>query len=230
MQSSEALRNGVLARLPDVARDELASIGARVVLKPGETLHTFGQVTSRLRFPLAGVISLTIPTSEGHNVEVALVGCEGVQGVNSMLGAAPDLEAISQVAGDAIEVAIERIPPELMVALRRSVEQYAAGLLIELAQTAACNRVHNVEERTARWLLHAADRARTSELRLTHEFMAMMLGVRRASVTVVVGGFQTAGLIKTERRLISIADREGLGEYTCECYGVIRDATSRCPD
>jgi len=197
MQSSEALRNGVLARLPDVARDELASIGARVVLKPGETLHTF---------------------------------CEGVQGVNSMLGAAPDLEAISQVAGDAIEVAIERIPPELMVALRRSVEQYAAGLLIELAQTAACNRVHNVEERTARWLLHAADRARTSELRLTHEFMAMMLGVRRASVTVVVGGFQTAGLIKTERRLISIADREGLGEYTCECYGVIRDATSRCPD
>jgi len=206
----------------------IGTLSEEIKLQPGgPLLHRFGEPTVQLLFPCSGIVSLTVPTPEGQSVEVALVGREGMFGVNSLFGGAGDLEAMAQVAGKAIAVPLRSVQGDLATSLRRAVEHYAANLVIELAQTAACNRLHTVEERTARWLLHMADRAETTDLHLTHEFLAMMLGVRRASVTVVVGGFEAAGLIDARRRLISVADREGLKQYACSCYEVIRGTTAR---
>ena len=226
MSSSRADGNRVLARLSSDQRNELMGVSSVRTLELGELLQRFGDQTTTLLFPLSGMVSLTVPMPERANVEVALVGVEGVVGVNRLLGEAPDLQAMSQVEGDAVSTPVASIGSDLKEALRRAVDSYATGLMIELAQTAACNRLHTVEERTARWLLHASDRARTADLNLTHEFLAMMLGVRRAGVTVVVSAFETAGLISAKRRRISLADRSGLEEYACSCYGVIRGATA----
>ena len=225
MPSTEAGGNALIDGLAEPERRALKS--ERVPLKQGTILHRFGTPTTQYLFPLSGMISLTVPTPAGDNVEVALVGREGVFGIGGLMGnPATDLEAIAQVEGEAIAVAAADINDGLRSSLLPALNRYAAMLLAELAQTAACNRVHTVEERTARWLLHAGDRAETSELQLTHEFMAMMLGVRRASVTVVVGGFGAAGLIVAERRRINLADPEGLREYACSCYEVIRQLTA----
>jgi CRP-like cAMP-binding protein len=227
MSTSGADRNRVLAQLAEDELSVLLANAREIPLDQGDLLHSFGAPTQAAVFPLNGMISLTVPTPEGANVEVALVGRTGVFGVNAILdGEATDLHAIAQVAGRGIEVPIDTIASSDGTSLRRAVGAYAAQLLLELAQTAACNRLHSVEERTARWLLLAADRAETDELKLTHEFLAMMLGVRRASVTGVVGRFEAAGLIDAARRRISLADRTGLEEYACSCYEELRAATT----
>ena len=111
--------------------------------------------------------------------------------------------------------------------LRSAVDRFVHGLMVEMAQSAVCNQVHSVEQRTSRWLLHASDRAAAKQLRLTHEFLSQMLGVRRATVTNVVGIFTRAGLTGARRGLITIADSEGLRGLTCECYEVVQSATPR---
>ena len=108
---------------------------------------------------------------------------------------------------------------------KAAINRYLISLMVETAQSAVCNQVHSVEQRTARWLLHAADRAGTSDLLLTQEFLSQMLAVRRSGVTTVVGIFTRAGLIDTKRGLIIIADRVGLREFVCECYEVVLAAT-----
>ena len=227
MSSSEVSRNALIGGLAEPEREALLTMGERIALKQGAILHRFGSPTTRYLFPLSGMISLTVPTPAGDNVEVAVVGREGVSGIGSLMGnAVADLEAIAQVEGEAIAISADDMHDGLRSSLLPALNRYAAMLLMELAQTAACNRLHTVEERTARWLLHAADRADTSDLQLTHEFVAMMLGVRRASVTVVVGGFVAAGLIVAERRRISLADPEGLRGYACPCYRVIQQLTA----
>jgi CRP-like cAMP-binding protein len=223
--SADFSSNAMLARMPDAARRALLEHARPLELDPGATLHRFGDPTANHVFPLTGMISLTIPTPDGHQVEVALVGREGMTGVNRLLGSdGRDLHAIAQAAGEALAVPASRVTGPLAELLQPLANRYAASLLLEVAQTAACNRLHSVEERTARWLLHASDRARTDNLRLTHEFLGMMLAVRRASVTVVVGTFQRAGLIRTERGRISIADRDGLAGVACPCYLIVRGA------
>ena len=215
--------NELLARLPPHARDAVAAEGKQVELTQGATLHRFGEATTAFVFPLSGMVSLTVPTPERQMVEVALVGRHGAVVVRRLLGLdRGDLEAIVQVQGEAVEVPVRALSDRLEPSLSLLAARYAGSLIIETAQTAACNRVHTVEQRTARWLLHAGDRARTGDLELTHDFMAMMLAVRRASVTTVVGIFARAGLIDAKRGQISLADRAGLAEFACGCYEVIR--------
>jgi CRP-like cAMP-binding protein len=216
--------NTILARLPISLQESIRAVGHLVKLAPGRSLHNFGKPTDSYFFPVTGVVSLTIPINGGQMVEVALVGREGIVGIGALLGDdRHDLEAMAQVRGEAVEVPVEYVDAELRDALRPLAAGYASSLMLEMAQTAACNRLHSVEQRTARWLLQAADRAQTNEIQLTHEFLAMMLAVRRASVTVVVGVFDRAGLIVAERGKLSLADRAGLTEVACECYAVIRE-------
>jgi CRP-like cAMP-binding protein len=223
--------NRVLARIPDVQRQRLLSAGAPIELVLGSVLHKLGTTTTQYVFPRSGMISLTVPTPEGGNVEVALVGREGVCGLSHLLGHdTADLEAVVQVAGLGYAIQTSDLTDDSHAALRAAVDGYAGALLFELAQTAACNRLHSVEERTARWLLHAADRVETTDIKLTHDFLAIMLGVRRASVTVVVGSFQAAGLVRAERGRISLASRTGLLEASCSCYEVIRGAYASGPN
>jgi CRP-like cAMP-binding protein len=111
------------------------------------------------------------------------------------------------------------------VVLRTSIDRFLRSLMVEMSQSAVCNKVHSVEQRTSRWLLHASDRAGTADLRLTHEFLSHMLGVRRASITTMIGIFSRAGLIESKRGLITISDPAGLAALACECYGIVRAAS-----
>ena len=225
MASIQTNANAILSRLPVLCVDEIQETGRTISLDPGHVLHPFGTPTTSLLFPLSGVVSLTVPVEDGHRVEVGLVGNDGLVGVGALLGnERNDLDAMVQVRGHAVELPLDGISGELRYALDPFAARYATSLMLEIAQTAACNRLHSVEQRTARWLLQAADHAGIADLKLTHEFLAMMLAVRRASVTVVVGVFNRAGLIIAERGRISLADREGLTEVACDCYQVIRAA------
>lgn len=223
MSPMQVQANEILARLPADQRDIVERVGTARELVPGKALHAFGQPTTSYFFPTSGVVSLTVSLKGDQNIEVGLVGREGIVGVGALLGAnGHDLDAMAQVRGEGIEVPVSAVSGELERSLRTLAARYTAALIVEIAQTAACNRLHSVEQRTARWLLQASDHARTNDLQLTHEFLAMMLAVRRASVTVVVGVFNRAGVIVSKRGTISLADRDGLGQMACECYEVIR--------
>jgi CRP-like cAMP-binding protein len=194
----------------------------------GDPIFTIGSPYDGLTFPLTGLVSITVDTTDGQTVEVAVTGREGFAGVSRYLGARmADSNAVVQVPGTMLHVESEVVLglADGDAQLRSLVNLYINGVMVEMAQSAVCNQLHSVEQRTSRWLLHASDRAGTTDLRLTHEFLAQMLAVRRPSVTGVVGIFNRAGLTATKRGLITVADREGLAELTCECYGIVRAAT-----
>ena len=164
---------------------------------------------------------------DGDAAEVGLVGRERMVGLPLLLGG--DLEAMVQCPGCALRMdaaafrdALERVP-----ALRTLLLRYALVHHGQVARTAACNGRHHIDQRLARWLLMAHDRARTDEFPMTHEFLAMMLGVRRAGITVAAGQLQRAGFIRYERGCVEVTDRPGLESASCECYGVVRRAQER---
>lgn len=240
MSLADVQKNAILARLPPPQQAAVEAAGELIDLDPGTLLHGFGQPTTSVIFPLHGVVSLVIPVSNGeavedgqpvhngHTVEVALVGSHGVVGVGAFLGdVSNDLEAIAQIRGHGLRLSVSALSPDVRAVLEPLAARFAVSLMLEIAQTAGCNRLHSVEQRTARWLLQAADQAGNNRIELTHEFLAMMLAVRRASVTVVVGLFARAGLIDAKRGLISLSDRAGLEELACNCYNVIRASSPR---
>jgi CRP-like cAMP-binding protein len=156
---------------------------------------------------------------------VATVGNEGVVGVPLVLGGSLAVRAISQVAGwvlrmDAASFLAEMARPG---AMRDLTDDYLQALFGQISQAAACNRLHTNEERLSRWLLMSHDRVGVEEFAITHEFLGQMLGSRRATVTLSAGILQAAGLIKYHRGQVTIVDRHGLEQVSCECYGVIRN-------
>jgi CRP-like cAMP-binding protein len=165
---------------------------------------------------------------DGDGAEVGVIGNEGVVGLPVLLGAAcDDLEAMVQNPGTALRLGADalRQAMEEDAALRRLLLRYVLVHHGQVARTASCNGRHLTEQRLARWLLMAHDRTAGDEFPMTHEFLSMMLGVRRAGVTVVAGQLQKAGLIRYERGRIAITDRPGLESVSCECYGVVRRAS-----
>lgn len=181
-------------------------------------------------FPINGVVSMLARVDEKALVEVATVGNEGMVGVPLFLGAklSPGT-MISQVPGEALRMdaeALQRAVAEtgpLMSLLHR----YTQALMVQISQGNACNRMHSVEERCARWLLLTHDRVDSDEFTLTQEFLGDMLGVRRASVNIVASIFQRAGFIRYSRGRITILNRAGLESAVCGCYAVIRDEYER---
>lgn len=209
--------------------DEIERVARYVDHARGDVLFREGQPLEELLFPVLGLISSTVNTREGQTVEVAINGVEGMAGVSRYLGHTnADTNAVMLVTGRVAHVPADDVArwasevPEFRVAL----QAFVRSLLVETQQSAVCNQLHSVEQRTSRWLLHASDRAHTADLRLTHEFLSQMLAVRRSSVTNVVGIFTRAGLTTTQRGLISIADRDGLRTFTCECYAIVRAASA----
>ncbi|HEX3302482.1 MAG TPA: Crp/Fnr family transcriptional regulator [Thermomicrobiales bacterium] len=192
----------------------------------GQVLWESGATIHSLYFPRTCVISLLTTLSDEQPVEAATVGREGMVGTPVVLGVrVTNAQALAQVPGIAIRLDAERFLSDL----RRSngafsglLLRYAQALHEQTAQSVACNRRHPIEERCARWLLMTQDRVGANQFPLTQEFLAFMLGVRRASVTVAAGILQQAGLISYQRGKISILDREGLEAASCECYAVVR--------
>lgn len=194
------------------------------------TLQSRGKPVEAVYFPTSGMISIVAMMREGAAVEVGIAGREGMLGVQAMLG--DDIainEAMVQIPGSALRMSAGVLRQEMQdsAPLRDVMLKYVQLVLNTATQSAACNRTHLLEQRLARWLLTARDRSANDRLPLTHEFIAMMLGVRRAGVTVAAQSLQSAGLIEYAHGRITIADREGLEAAACECFQVIKREHAR---
>jgi len=219
--------NRLLDSLPQPDRQALMARARRRSLKQRDVLWEPGQRINGVVFPIGGVISLLTSTVNGDGVELATIGKEGLVGVSVVLGARdrPMERAVSQIPGDAVMVDADELEARLAESegLRSLLLAYTHTLLKHVAQGVACNRLHPVEQRCARWLLATRDRVDRNDLELTHEFLAQMLGVRRASVSDTLAVLQRAGLVSTRRGAIVIEDPSGLSEAACECYEVVRE-------
>jgi CRP-like cAMP-binding protein len=201
-----------------------------VRLRAGQVVVERGTAFPHVYFPLDAVLSMLTVIEDGRAVEFATVGREGMSGSNETLtGAGTPMRVIAQVPGASI-----RIPAAALSELARTnlsvlrlLLRYNQSLLVQAAQIAACNRLHPVEERCARWLLMTHDRVKRDEFLLTQEFLSQMLGVRRARVNVAAGLLQRAGLIRYSRGRIRLTDRGGLEATACECYRVVRTEYER---
>jgi CRP-like cAMP-binding protein len=185
---------------------------------------------SHVYFPTTCVISLVIYLEDGLPVEMATIGREGMVGLPIFLGAdAMPSRAFGQVAGEALRIPAPVFTEEIKRngPLVRVLNLYTLALFNQVAQTTACNRVHLLEQRCARWLLQTHDRVTSDHFLLTQEFLAQMLGVRRPGVSAAAGLLQKAGLIRYARGRITILDRPGLESFSCKCYGVIKNEFER---
>lgn len=227
MQTGELAENStnqLLDALPVAARDEWFASLTPSFLEIKTVLFEPGQIIEHVYFPLNGVISLVTPLEDGAIVEVATVGKEGIVGVPLVVGGSLAVRAISQVPGWVLRMEATVFDEAIQAepAVRRILSDYLQALFGQVAQAAACNRLHSNEERLSRWLLMSHDRVGVDEFTITHEFLGQMLGSRRATVTLSAGILQAAGLIKYRRGVITIVDRPGLESVSCECYGVIK--------
>jgi len=189
-----------------------------------DSVYALYQPITHVYFPLSGVISMLARTGEEESVEISTVGNEGMVGVPVFLGAttAPTF-AFAQVPGFAARMAAQPFRDEVArrSALQQVMQRYTQALFNQVAQGSACNRHHLVGQRLARWLLQTHDRVGTDTFPLTHEFIAQMLGVRRASATEAAQALQETGLIRYTRGIVTIVDRPGLEVASCLCYRII---------
>lgn len=183
------------------------------------------ELIEHVYFPIDCVLSVVTRLENGNQIEVGTVGREGVSGLPLLLGATTSAnESYCQVPGTAV-----RIDTALFQSLkgdekfRRLLDRYVQAYVNMLGQLAACNRLHNVYERCSRWLLMSQDRVDSATIRLTHQYLAMMLGTQRAGVTLAAGALQRAGFIRCGKGFIAILDRAGLESASCECYLVARN-------
>lgn len=213
--------NRLLAGLPEAERQRLLARAEPVTLPFGEVVAEPFQPLHHVFFPTGGFLSL-ITTIEGEpSLEVGLVGTEGMLGANLVLGVARSpTQAIAQGEGPALRLEAEAFQRELAraPALEGVVKRYLYVLIGQLAQTAACGYFHRVEARLARWLLMTRDRAHSDTFSITHEFLAYMLGVRRAGITEAASALQRRRLIRYHRGSLTVLDRRGLMAAACECY------------
>ncbi len=200
------------------------AIAKPLTLEVKTVLFEPGKSVDSVYFPFDGVISLVTPLEDGSIVEVATIGNEGAVGVPLIAGGRLGVRAICQVRGSGLQVPAQSFLTEIArnKSLRDVVDRYVPALFGQIAQAAACNRLHTNEERLSRWLLMSHDRVGVDEFSITHEFLGQMLGSRRATVTLSAGILQAAGLIRYHRGRLTIVDREGLEEVACECYAAIK--------
>lgn len=222
MSLSTPFKNRILAALPDEDLHLLLPHLQQVDLKKKQILCDIGQAFDFVYFIEEGVTSFLTTMKDGASVEVGMIGYEGVTPLSPLFGEQiSQHHIVTQLPGRAARIetghclaVFEKSP-----ALRRAVLHFANSFLNQSAQTGACNRLHAVGQRLARWLLMSGDRFQSATLPLTQEFLSIMLGVRRAGVSEAAGEIQRSGLITYTHGQITINDREGLEKLACECYG-----------
>ncbi|MGA3009828.1 MAG: Crp/Fnr family transcriptional regulator [Terracidiphilus sp.] len=218
-------KNRVLASFP---LDEIARIAPHLLpltFKSGQILHEAGQVVETIYFPEDAICSLVTPLKDGSMLEAGIIGRDGFVGTAALLGTGHSLlQSMIQLPGRGFS-----IPAKVLLdpsspypeKVRRSMNRSVHALLAQTAQTAACNRVHGLEERLARWLLMCHDRKQSDEVHITHEFLAVMLGTGRTTVTQTANLLRSVGLIEHSRGRLTIKDRQALEGAACECYTVV---------
>jgi CRP-like cAMP-binding protein len=226
----EPRHNQLLAALPDDAWARWVTHLEAVELPLGKVLYESGSRLPHVYFPTTAIVSLLHMTEDGSSAEIAVVGREGMVGVSLFMGGdSTTSRAVVQSAGRGYRLSshlmmleFNRAGPVLHLMLR-----YTQALISQMTQTAVCNRHHSLDQQLCRWLLLSLDRLPSNELVMTQELIANMLGVRREGVTAAAGQLQQAGLIDYRRGHITILDRPGLEQRTCECYAVVKKEYDR---
>ena len=224
--------NRLLASLPDPDFARLSPDLLTIPSKLKQVFHQTGEPVRHVYFPNGGVVSVTAGLKTGVLVEVATIGDEGMVGLEAFFGT----DALAQ--GDTMmqvpDTSIEMLPVEAFAreiatrgALHDVMGRYAQLTVAQMMRSTACNALHHVQERCCRWLLMTHDRVHRDDFQLSHEFLGMMLGVRRQTVTVVAGTLQKAGLISYSHGHIHVIDRAALEAAACECYASIQEQVSR---
>jgi CRP-like cAMP-binding protein len=223
--AGKAVRNIMLLSVSDTDYSLLRPHLEYVSLPNHLVLHQAGGKVEFAYFPNRGLISLVVVMNDGKTAEAGIVGYEGLTGTLAVVGLSRGpLQAVVQITGDGFRVAIAALQktlesaPHLQVLLSR----YAAIRGMQVAQTAACNRLHDIQQRLARWLLMTQDRVDSESLRITHDFIATMLGTDRSTVSLAASVLQKKKLIEYTRGAVRIVNRKKLEAFVCECYGVIR--------
>lgn len=218
-------QNHILTSLPAEDYKRLAPHLEQVDITLGQVLQETGDVMKHVYFPERAMVSLISRTAQGESVEVGIVGFEGMAGVSAVLGVdqSPH-EMMVQINGSMKRLPVTALRDEFKRggALHDLILRYTQGLLLQTSQVAACNRLHTVSERLARWLLMSYDRCDCDDLPFTQEFLALMLGVRRAGVTEAALILQAEESIQYKRGHIQITDRQELEAHACDCYEIVK--------
>jgi CRP-like cAMP-binding protein len=220
-------QNHLIELLPSKSRSRLLAISEPVEFTIGDVLSDVGIPTRYVYFPTAGFVSLVTALNGRPTLEVGMVGREGMLGAQLVLGVqASPLHAVVQGSGAAWRVGGLEFSRELVhsSALQRGLNRYVYVTMMQLASAASCLRFHQIGPRLARWLLMTQDRARSDNFRITHEFLAYMLGVRRVGITTAASRLQRDGLIRYRRGEIQVLNRRGLKAAACSCYAADREA------
>jgi len=223
--AGKPVSNKILLSIPDHEYNSLRPFLEYVPLPNHLVLHEAGGRLEFAYFPNRGLISLVVVMKDGRTAEAGVVGNEGYTGTPASVGLSRGpLRAVVQVSGDGFRIKVGALrnalesTPDLQMLLNR----YAAIRGMQVAQTAACNRLHDIRQRLARWLLMTQDRVDSGSLPITHDFLATMLGTDRPTVSLAAGVLQRKGIIEYTRGAVKIVNRKKLEESACECYGVIR--------
>lgn len=226
-----AIKNLLLACLPSEVYARIEPDLKFVSFAQGEVLHRPGEEIRDLYFPTTCMISITITMGGGQTVEAGAIGRREVVGINAFMGGCEttQTEYIVQIAGDALRIDAAPLKEEFNrnTQMRDVMLKYTQAMIAQISQNVGCNRIHGIDERCARWLLEVRERVETDEFPLTHEFIAEMLGVRRAGVTESALRLKERGLIDYTRGHIQILDVQGLQATSCECYAVLRGEYDR---
>jgi CRP-like cAMP-binding protein len=222
--------NQLLAALSAAERERLRPHLEDVALPLAEVVYESGRTLDYVYFPVDSIVSLLYVLENGASAEIAVVGNDGVVGISIFMGGeSTPSRAVVQSAGRAL-----RLPARLMKeeftrggSMQHLMLRYTQALITQMAQTAVCNRHHSVDQQLCRWLLLSIDRLPSSDITMTQELIANMLGVRREGVTEAAGKLQKAGVISYRRGHIKVLDRTRLEHMSCECYEVVRRETSR---
>ena len=219
-----AARNCLLAAFPRAVLNKIGPQLEPITLQRGMILHEPRAAVQYVCFPDCGLVSLVKGMRDGRTVEVGAIGIDGMTSIHRLLGMEPStFETIVQVEGFGRRVKINTLRAQLEKShdLKALMLRYMSHRVNQLAQTAACNRLHTLRQRCCRWLLIAQDNVQAETYTLTHEFLALLMGVTRPSVSLTLGALQRQGLINSRRASITVVKRQALEQESCECYEFI---------
>ncbi|MDP2451287.1 MAG: Crp/Fnr family transcriptional regulator [Polaromonas sp.] len=227
--SPDPRKNELLAALPDAEFQRWLPQLEWVDMPLGQVVYESGSTLSHVYFPTTSIVSLLYVMENGASAEIAVVGHEGVVGISLFMGGeSTPSRGVVQSAGQGFRLPAQVIKEEFKRApVLHLLLRYTQALITQMAQTAVCNRHHSLDQQLCRWLLLSLDRLQGSELVMTQELIANMLGVRREGVTEAALKLQNLGLIRYSRGRITVLDRPGLEKRTCECYAVVKKEYDR---